>query len=482
MILALSCTLPIAAQTPGRALTFLPPAHWSEQAIRRLAGLGFIDVHSSVSAKPLGREQVAVWLDSAYARAAETGNAPQLRVTDWYRALFTQETRVDEGAWRSMRHIRLTIGGAFMDDELRPGTTVPVESGYRYPGPAQLRDQSNALAELEVYSQLQSWLAVGATTDLERDNLRFAPYLSAHVAGVDLWLGRRPFIIGSVPHESVVLGQSNQFDGFGASVRDGIRLPLLGLVNPELMLARLDRSGPILHPYFHAARLTLKPRPELVIGMNRAAIFGGEDHLSVTPIRVLLMLLGYTDTAVKDSDFENQVASIDLLWRVRARDTPILLYLEYGADDAGFAFVQVPALMAGLQILARPELTLGVEALQLTNRCCKHPSWYLHGALPDGWSSGGKLLGHSLGGAGREIAVSADLALPTTPLLANGRWYARDRSAENMFAPDRVGFSTGGTLELMVPWRNLRLELRGELERGDDWQRSRGLAQLTAHF
>ena len=134
--------------------------------------------------------------------------------------------------------------------------------------------------------------------------------LALRYSGWQAWAGRRPFTLGSGPGNDLVLNGAT-LDGGGISARNGVRVPLLGAVFPELTVARMSRSGNVQHPWFHAARLTIAPSPALAIGLSRAAIFGGKNNIGVTPWRVLLMLMGRPDIRGKDSDFENQVAALD---------------------------------------------------------------------------------------------------------------------------------------------------------------------------
>ena len=306
----------------------------------------------------------------------------------------------------------------------------------------------------------------------ERSN---AAYLSADLGAAVVWAGRRRWSAGSVAHNNLVLNEA-LLDGAGLSVRDGVRVPLLGRVYPDLLVARLERSGTVDHPWFHAARITLAPVSTLAIGLNRAAIFGGEDQLGITPARVLLMLIGLPNVAGKDSDFENQVASIDVLWTTRLGSAPLALYGELGADDSGFAFARVPGVIAGLEIAelpGRPELALGAEVVYIAQRCCNYPPWYQHGALADGWTDRGRLLGHPLGGAGHEVALSWRADVPAASLISAGRFFVRERAAENLFSPLHEGRSTGAQVEAWLPWRRTQLQLRAEIEYGTNgWQRS----------
>jgi hypothetical protein len=109
--------------------------------------------------------------------------------------------------------------------------------------------------------------------------------------------------------------------------------------------------------------------------------------------------------------------------------------------------------------------------VHIAERCCTYPPWYQHAALADGWSDRGRLLGHPLGGAGDEQALHWRVDAGGA-LMAAGRVYRRQRAAENLLAPLRQGRSSGGRLDLLVPWRRTQLQVRAEAEYGSDWQSS----------
>ena len=147
-----------------------------------------------------------------------------------------------------------------------------------------------------------------------------------------------------------------------------------------------------------------------------------------------------------------------------------------GADDAGYAVLRVPGLIAGAELgemPGLPALALGVEVVHIGERCCTYPPWYQHAALADGWTDRGRLLGHPLGGAGDELALHWRVDAVESAFLAAGRVYVRERAGEKPVAPLRAGRSTGGRLDLLVPRRRAQLEVRADAEFGAlGWQSS----------
>jgi hypothetical protein len=468
--LALLCWLNDHAN--AQSYTFLPPAHWARSALHRLAISGTTDITSTVLSWPASRAELFEWLDTA-----RVGNNARAA---FFRNILAAEERADRRV-----HAQLSASFNRHTGVIRAGTMERVNESYAYPGPETLPDQGTGTVSADLRAQLPAAfaLAIRATAGTDTSQLESA-YLTWRSRPVEAWAGRRGFAVGARGADNLVLNEVGSFDGLGLSARRGVRIPFVGSVHPELMLARLSHSGSVRHPWFHAARVSIVPTANFAIGLNRAAIFGGDDHIEVTAGRLLLMLIGLPDTETKDSDFENQVASIDLLWRTRIGNAPIGLYGEVGADDSGWAFVYVPGVIAGIELAelpALPELMLGLEVAHIAERTRNYPPWYQHGALADGWTNGGRLLGHSLGGAGTEIAAHGRVDAAAIPLQARGRAFLRERKGENLLAPLRQGRSAGGRLEILLPWRRTQLQLRGELESGGDWQAS-SLAVMGSVF
>jgi len=453
----------LTAQTPG----FLTNDHWSRAALHRLAVNGQLPAAVASLSWPARRSEVQTWLDSAQ-NAADTSESATRRL-HVLRSVLNSEQR--------SQRIRagLAAGALSSAGALRAGTMERVPEGFRYPGPVASPNEQLTLLRAELYAALTGNLEVGTQGRLRGSDAELeSAVLAGQFSILEAWIGRRSLALGNAPADGLVLNQIT-LDGGGLSVRRGVRVPWLGRIHPELTLARMARSGAVEHPWFHSGRITIAPSSALAIGLNRAAIFGGENHIGITPLRVLLMLLGRPDIEGKDSDFENQVASIDVFWRTRLGGLPVALHAEAGADDAGYAFLRVPGVIAGVELgelPALPALGLGLEVVHIARRCCSYPPWYQHGGLADGWTDRGRLLGHPLGGAGTELATHWRVETAQTPVLAAGRIYLRERDRENLLAPLRQGRSAGGRLDLVVPWRRTQMQLRANAEWGSGWQSS----------
>ncbi len=496
LLFALGLARPLQAQQrplPALAPGFLPVSHWSRTALQRLTAAGLLRAADAALAWPL----TPAFANTLFERAAAdsllppgSGNAgapPAARDAD------------DDGTLRILARVyrdRLrrefltyNVGGlrvaaalhASLDrtsNELFAGRTVPSPGGYDYAGPRARADSTNGRfgAALGVAAG-----PVAAEADLQQSRTGASvagAALTAAIGRARLWVGRRPLSLGPSPAGGLVLGNAVAFDGGGLDVVDGFRLPgflrALGPVRLAQLLARMQRSGDIVHPWFLAQRFSFAPAARVDIGINRAAIFGGRGNEGVTPTRIFWMLLGQTDVASKDSDFENQVASVDVVWQPPSR-TPLLLHAEWGFDDAGAAFLIVPAIIAGVELAELPgarALGLGLEATHFTGNCCGYPPWYWHGELSEGWTDRGVLLGSALAGHGDEAAITWNLDIARATVIADGRLYTRHRNRENLYAPDRLGSSAGAELNLSAALSHrLRLETTTDAETARTWTR-----------
>jgi hypothetical protein len=460
------------AQEAGRALAepYLPSDHWSQDALRRLAGLGLVDAGAALDAWPLRRNEVRAWLQAA----SEAGSRREAIIALDALSRFDAEYPAPGVAPFAM--VRLRTGWIRTDDALRAGETVRDEMGkFVYPGPVRAPEQNDVRAGAVLdggWRRLTA--ALGATTAGE-DKVEEA-WAAFDAGPLDIWAGRRSLGFGAARAGTIVLAPRVPLDGVGIRTSRALHLPgflgALGSVRGAMLVSRFESSGDVENPWFWAASLRLSPTAGFSIGLNRAAIFGGADNVqSMSARNVALMLMGLTSQLGKDSGFENQVASLDVWARTRAAGVPLAVYGEIGIDDVGFSLFKAASFVAGIELPAVPgvsALSLGLEHARFPASCCGHPAWYRHGSLGSGWTDGGRLLANSLGGHGSEWTLHWGTA--TGRITVDGRLFARRRGEENLFAPDREGSSRGIALRLSLPAsQSLFFRLAGELEGGNDW-------------
>lgn len=465
--------VPVFAQRPDGS-PYVPLDHWSRAVIARLAAAGVIDASAATVAWPMQRARIARLFADADARAKRGDISAVKDLAHYARTAFDDELG---DAW----HARIANGWREATGIARGGTSVWIEgTGWHYPGPNERANESAWFVAPSAGGSITRALAVFASARVAPERIASGEwYGTVALHGVDLWLGRRAYSVAGSYGEGLVLSDGAAFGGGGVEISDPFHLPgflrSLGELRGSAMVARMNRSGPDLHPWFAAMNVSVQPAPSLSFGLNRATLFGGSANaVKTTPWTVLLMFVGSTDGLGKDSDFENQVASISGRWQTHIGSLPVAWYGEFGVDDTGKAFLHVPGWIAGVDVPSLPmirKLGVGAQRTQLPGSCCGYPPWYQHGALSDGWTDRGVPLGVPLGGEGSEWALRWHYADTQLRVIAGGRLYTRNRGAENLFAPQRRGRSQGGDVQVLVR-ASRRLHLLGKLavERGAaDW-------------
>ncbi len=295
------------------------------------------------------------------------------------------------------------------------------------------------------------------------------------------WVGRRAPAYGAGRSGGLILSGAVPLDGVGVGLTEPVGLPgLLDVVGPldlEVALARGSRNGDISAPWLLVGRATLAPGAGFTLAVNRGLMFGGEGAASVTPRLLLLVLVG---AHARDRDgqvvpFSNQIASAEVSWRGRLAHWPLFAYLEWGMEDNSGAWIRSPGVVSGLEV-AHPDrpLRVGLERTYLSG-VTGHGIWYRHSVYREGWSDGGRLLGHPLAGPGTEWLLHG--ALHQQPAReGGGRWEVefglrtRDRLPQNSYAPALEGRSLGGFVGARVTSDpvELFLQVDGERVRGGD--------------
>ncbi len=440
-------------ESPFAHAPFLPADHWSRAAIRDLAALGFADPSAASRAWPIGRSELpellvdpdedpsrnllrqgltsalTVRIDEEFGLPGRRGDGPRLALRS-------------DGGWAG------GMGG------LIGGTAVRDRNGsWAYPGPLAAETVTGGTwGGRATFAWSRLAVAVSARSSTRPDRVDQA-YASVEAGPLDVWAGRHAVALGPGANGSVVLSGGVPFDGLGVRTNRSLRGPgplrVLGPVHAMLLLARLPRSGTVERPWFTAARVTMAPTPSVVIGLNRAALFGGSGNVEpMTPGNLALMVLGVTSYLGKDSGFENQVASLDVWARGTVRGMPFAAYMEWGIDDIGVRFFRAPAVVAGVTVPRVPGaswLSLTAEHTYIAESCCGKPAWYRHGALGEGWTDRGRILGHPLGGHGTEWSVGGHTWQAGPLTFLSGRVFTRFRGPENLYAPNWTGRSVGGS-------------------------------------
>lgn len=479
--------------TSSAASAPLPPTHWFVETSRRLDALGLLD--GTLHAQGLFSRGEAV---DAVRRARASADSARPEWAGWLESIERRllEEFPEAGAWSEAGRrlsAETTLGYRTRHNFVAPGSGIFT----RRVGTTPLPDVNGGT------------LALSAA-------LRPAPGVSAFVrsavegstVGLESWeiaaSGSR--VRASAGRAATRYGVAA---GGGLLIHDATfdRVELRS-VEPILLPAALRRVGPLsMHtfwtriseprhpgrPHLWGFRGRIRPHPRFTVSVNRAAMFGGDS----IGVRTTLPRLGAMLIGRLSEDFENQIVSVDAVWRVPSDAwIPLSAYLEWGAEDAAGAWWDVPGITLGLYTPAVPGIpavAAGIEGTRLPVHCCGNPPWYFHASFAGGWVLDDRPLGHPLGGEGWELSSYAQVLLREGRFIADVRGFQRERGREgfdhtpqragNLYAPERAGRSRGTDLD--VRWRfqpRAELRLRGAIEAGEEWHQREFRIDAAAFF
>mgnify|MGYP001169825598 CR=1 FL=1 len=487
---ALALGVPAAAQPAHAQQTspFVASDHWIHRALHRLDGLGLLPGEYDPGTRSVTEHRVDRLLRDAVQRAAGTPHEEAARA---YLDRFIEEfgdrpQGSEQTRWPAHIAGAIALGFGAARGAVEGGSGY--WNGVDWTGPTPIPSSDGVISTLELRGHAGRHVAGRLSGLVRADSVALGDaYALLGVGKVGAWLGRRAVGFGPAAGGGIVLSGAYGFTGGGLALLDGVTLPgvlrHLGVLRAETFLASVHRNGEVAEPWFWAGRVSLQPHARLVVGVNRAAMFGGTGN---TPLRlrdVLYVVVG--KHAGRGSEVDNQVAAVDVWYRVPIGALPLAVYAEWGFEDSAGAWKDVPGIVVGGEIASvpgLPGLSLGIERASFAPSCCGNPIWYRHWRFLDGWAVDGRPLGHPLAGHGTEWRLSIGLDPWNARLRFRGDAFVRDRGDENVFAPDRAGESRGGALH-----GSLRVGPRFDLvlnvlhERGaSGWRESR--LEVTGRF
>jgi hypothetical protein len=431
------------------APAWLPPHHWSGPLVMRAHALG-VAVIDPVLAERSTAEVVDVLAER---------HAHRLR----------RELALDSSnAFLPL----LEAAGSFVvrRGALRPGRFT---GDQEWVDPVPIAGRADPAARLRARAHVRRWLAVNAAATALPDAVQVDhATVDAVTRGIAAWAGRRRLGYRPDAGGGLVLTELTRFDGAGVRTSRPLTLPVAGAVTLDAFGGRLDRNGRVASPWLLGMRIHARPHARFDLGVTRVAMFGGMDGADTGLRQWLEVLIGAN---LSDAHADDQVASLDVRWRPDLR-IPLELHGEWGMHDIDpGVLLDVPAFTAGLRLPRGESGLIGVQHTQISRSCCRNPPWYHHFELADGWTADGALLGHPLGGHGREWRVMAAGTLRDGALLYEVSGAHRTRGAENLLAPVRLGraLALAAGLDGQLP-SSFAAELMLHYERGPGWRELRG--------
>jgi hypothetical protein len=467
----------------------LPEEHWAARAAARAEALGLAPRYTPAQ-RAVPRQAVASALMEALLRSVDR---PALKgLTEGWWARFVEE--FPEYGRPAPAGVAILGRSASLGYGQAEGRIAPAEGYF-----IGVREEPRPIEDLRgVTVGASAGFALGRAVSVSASGLAIGE--ESERVRVDLTVGAGAFALsaglGDVGYGygrsgGVVLSPREPLPRVEVQTTRPIRLPwvlrYLGDVSAHTFFSRMDEDRHPTEPWMWGMRVAARPHPRFTLAVNRASIFGGEGRPE-TLERLAGMLVG----VIHKSDFENQIVSGEVRWRLPTDAVlPATAYLEWGADDGSGAISDVPGQLFGLFLPALPgvpEIGVGGEYARFGEACCGHGPWYFNGTFPGNWARGDQALGHPLGGEGWEAAGYAQGELLNSRLRLDARLFVRDRSdasletlgGGNLFTPLRTGRSTGGWVEAalrLFPGADLSAGWR--MEDGDGWREQGFHAEVT---
>jgi hypothetical protein len=221
-------------------------------------------------------------------------------------------------------------------------------------------------------------------------------YVKLGGGGLELEAGRDANWLGLGDRGTVTLtNNAVNFDLVKLSSPEPIGVGFLGKLKYTLIFSRFDdtvTNGAERRPYFMAAKVSVKPIPEMEIGLNLGRQVGGPG-VNNSLGNILRGLIGGSD-----NDNSNSIAGLELRVRIPfLRNTEI--YGEFSGEDAATFWPIVESYVAGVFI---PRLTDDGRNDFRFEYFLGNNILYT-GTFPAGYIYRGMPIGHSQGGATQDL-------------------------------------------------------------------------------
>lgn len=226
----------------------------------------------------------------------------------------------------------------------------------------------------------------------------------------------------------------------------------LGPFRFDLFVSRLEEDRAVPEPYFAGIRLNFRPVYEFELGMSMMVMTGGEGRPPFKLADLFEILFG--ENEIGNEDRSNKIAGIDFRFNLPGWQ----IYGEAGGEDEAGGWPAREAVIIGVYL---PRLTrtadLRFEFADLAWTKDSAGAWYKHGIYTDGYTYNGRILGHHVGGDGKDLFTEVTLDLGEG---ARAR-FGLDLERRGVFAP-----MTEQHLQFMVGYEH-RLGLLGSGWKGE---------------
>lgn len=470
------------------ASPIVPIGHWAYGAVRRLEGLGLAPAgYGGATRTRTEREFVEIFeAAELVAEVQEPELAPlvrgyRIRFADEFPGTFILASRGASGVGFDLQGGRARVGYEMHRGGVGTGTGYDSETDWTGVTPRDERQESATTFTANAIFAPHLAFSVTPANHGGRWALD-AAHLQLSGGAFGFWLGRRSVAFHAGVGGGIVIGEAQRYDGGGIFLDEPVELPwifrYLGPMRFEMLLTRIENGDRITEPWFGAAYANFEPHPRFELGLSRGIIFGGKGNSPLTFKYLAQMITGFH--AGEMGEYSNEVLSLHFRIRPNLGPVPVVFLLEWGMDDSAGGWSYVPGRVLGVEVPALPglpQIAIGAERTTFAPACCGNTIWYRNWSLRGGWANDGNPLGHPLGGQGEEWLVYTRADLFEARVNLDLRYFARERGAENLYAPQRAGRSRGGRVSLegrVVA--GIDFFLNGIIEDGDAGWREEALA------
>lgn len=241
-------------------------------------------------------------------------------------------------------------------------------------------------------------------------------YAVVDFADLELEIGRDSQWWGPGHHGTLLMSNNAQpLDMVKLSSPSPVLLPWifshLGPFRFVFFISKLEEERAVPEPNIWGLRLNFKPAPQVEIGLQRTALFGGDGRSeSLGTWWQSLIGRGENRAGVEAGD---QRAGIDIKVTVPFESQPAQLYLEAAGEDEVGGLPSKWAFLGGVYLPGIIGERIDLRAEYAVNHVDGNPDvWYSHHIYRSGYTYNGRVIGHHMGTDSRDLFLELSCFLP----------------------------------------------------------------------
>ena len=436
---------------------YIPLDSWMYGSLTRLYSLGYLDT-AFLGLRPWTRGSVIHMLEET---AAQLEDAPDGAATDESRELYDalwHELNIDaegpcfhqRGQFRIESAYSLARGmtGTPLRDSYHIGETITNDYGRPYAGGfnnysglsgyatagiftlyARTEFQyapSTAGYSEALFEQLSKLDGIPVATNPKQDTIPLGPigtatnlrlvegYVGAHILGHEFSFGKQDEWMGTAQGGGFAYSNNAEnIYSFRINRVEPLRVPLLSRVTGpfryDFLVGSLKGHTFFNDPWVHAEKISFKPTPNLEIGFERTAIWGGKGHVPITLHSFLKSFFSFQNVSREEKvgrgDPGARFGAFDMSYRLPFVRNWLTFYTDSDAHDdvSPISAPRRASWRPGLylsHVPGAPKLDVRVEGVmtdQSTSRSVGGQFTYYEGEQPQGYTNAGQIFGDWMG-------------------------------------------------------------------------------------